>query len=248
MSCTPTSLWSRRPALLLRTGTTWAVRSAGSRLWGTRVVSPTHPLTEVTEVKPVRVSEPQSYSTWKPGTAAPATAVVDGVPLTLVSLYGLMEPRNAYESINGHLADLGPLLDSPEHLRRTMVGGDLNLTTQWAGQYAGYAPIDRAIPDQFRAWGLRDLVAESTTARLEGCTCDEGADCRHRQTWWRTGDDVPRQNDYLFAADRMPGRISLTIDDGAVRLGLSDHAALIAKIENDHSVAFGAPTTSLRGP
>jgi hypothetical protein len=199
---------------------------------GTRVVSPTCPLTEVTEVKAVRMSAPQPYSTWMPGTAATATAVVDGVPLTLISLYGLMQPRNAYESVNRHLADLGPLLDSPEHLRRTMVGGDLNLTTQWAGQNAGYAPIDRAILDQFRAWGLRDLVAESTSARLEGCSCAEGEDCRHRQTWWRIGDEIPRQNDYLFAADRMPGRITLTIDDRAVPLGLSDHAPLIAKIEN----------------
>jgi exonuclease III len=203
----------------------------GSRPWGTWVVSPTHPLTQITEVRPVRVSAAQPYSTSKPGTAATATAIVDGLPLTLVSLYGLMEPRNAYESVNRHLADLGPLLDSPEHLRSILLGGDLNLTTQWAGQYASYAAIDRAILDQFRAWGFRDLVAESTSSRLDGCTCADGEDCRHRQTWWRPGDDVPRQNDHLFAANRIPGRVSLTIDESAVRSGFSDHAPLIATID-----------------
>ena len=81
---------------------------------------------------------------------------------------GLMEPRNAYESVNRHLADLAPLLDAPAHFRQTIVGGDLNLTTQWTGEAASYAPIDRALLDQFRAWGLRDLVAESTDDRLEG--------------------------------------------------------------------------------
>ena len=203
----------------------------GSRAWGTRVVSPTHALTEVTEVRPVRVADARPYRTWKPGTAATATTVVDGRQLTLVSLYGLMEPRNAYEAVNRHLADLGPLLDSPEHLRRTIVGGDLNLTTQWSGEFAAYAPIDRALLDQFKAWGLRDLVAESATAPLPRCPCAAGEECRHRQTWWRRGDDVPRQNDYLFAATRMPGRVTLTVDEGAAQQGLSDHAPLVATIE-----------------
>jgi hypothetical protein len=67
-----------------------------------------------------------------------------------------------------HLADLGPLLDSPEHLRSTLIGGDLNLTTQWGGSVRQLRPpIDQSILDQFRAWGLRDLVAESATSRLD---------------------------------------------------------------------------------
>lgn len=197
---------------------------------GTRIVSPRHELQEVTKVRAVRVSEARPYFSWRPGTAATATVEIDGLALTLVSLYGLMEPRDSYAAVNRHLAGLAPLLGAPAHFRQVIVGGDLNLTSQWSGNVASYAAIDRALLDQFRAWGLRDLVAESATGRLEECPCDEGDACRHRQTWWQKRATSPRQNDYLFTSKRLRRTITLQIDEHGVREGLSDHAPLVATI------------------
>jgi hypothetical protein len=72
------------------------------------------------------------YRSRREGTSALATTVL-GMPLTLVSLYGLMEPRSAYSAMYQHLAGLVPLFDSPDHFKQTIVGGDLNLTSQWTG-------------------------------------------------------------------------------------------------------------------
>jgi hypothetical protein len=202
------------------------------RPWGAAVASPHHELRPVTEVRQVSVREAKPFKSSVPGAAATATLSVDGLDLTLTSLYGLMQPRDAYASMNRHLADLVPLLDSSDHFRQVIVGGDLNLTTQWSGAVAGYAGIDRAILDQFRAWGLRDLLAEEVSAGpLAGCPCAEGENCRHLQTWFPATPGWPHQNDYLFLSSRFRRPISVRLDTEVVDRGLSDHAALVLTID-----------------
>lgn len=204
------------------------------RSWGAAVVSPQQNLQAVTEVRQAKVRDPKPFNSSVPGAAATATVNMNGVSLTCTSLYGLMQPRDAYASMNRHLADLVPLLDSRDHFRQNVIGGDLNLTTQWSGDVAAYAAIDKAILDQFRAWGLRDLIAEDVaTERLDGCPCAEGADCRHVETWFPTRKGWPHQNDYLFLSSRFKRPVSVRVDAQPVRLGLSDHAALVLTIDPD---------------
>ena len=201
-----------------------------TRRWGTLVVSPVHDLQPVGQVQRVgRDARPWSFS--QPGRAAAATTEIDGRPLTLVSLYGAFDAEGwSYATVHRHQADLAPLLDSPEHLRQTIIAGDLNLTSQWSGKGAGYAPIDRSLLEHFKAWGLRDVVAESAAGPLEGCGCADDP-CRHVQTHWHRNSPRPWQDDYLFVSKRMQGQLTLRVDASAVtEHRLSDHAPLVLTI------------------
>jgi endonuclease/exonuclease/phosphatase family metal-dependent hydrolase len=202
-----------------------------TRRWGTLLVSPSHDLDPVTEVRRVG-RDPRPWSFSQPGTAAAATTVIDGRALTLVSLYGAFDAEGwSYATVHRHQADLAPLLDSPEHLRQTIIAGDLNLTSQWSGKDAGYAPIDRSLLEHFQSWGLRDLVAESVPGPLEGCGCSDGL-CRHVQTHWHRNSPRPWQDDYLFVSKGMSGQLALRVHEDAVTdHNLSDHAPLVLTIE-----------------
>lgn len=87
------------------------------RRWSATVVSPRHELFPVTEVRQAKVAEARPFQSSVPGAAATATVQIDGNELTVSSLYGVMQPRDAYASMNRHLADLAPLLDSPDHFK-----------------------------------------------------------------------------------------------------------------------------------
>ena len=202
-----------------------------ARRWGTLVVSPAHDLESLTEVRRVG-RDPRPWGFSQAGRAAAATGEIDGRALTLVSLYGAFDAEGwSYATVHRHQADLAPLLDSPEHLRQTIIAGALNLTSQWNGKDAGYAPIDRSLLEHFQAWGLRDMVAESAPGPLEGCGCTDDP-CRHVQTHWHRNSPRPWQDDYLFVSKRMPGQLTLRVDEAAVtRHHLSDHAPLVLSIE-----------------
>lgn len=94
------------------------------RRWGAGVVSPRHPLQAITQVKPLSSPRVQPLKSSVRGTAATASVSIRGVSLTLTSLYGLMERGQAYATMNRHLGDLVPLLDSPDHYKQVLVGGD----------------------------------------------------------------------------------------------------------------------------
>jgi endonuclease/exonuclease/phosphatase family metal-dependent hydrolase len=196
---------------------------------GTWIASNKHTLEPITEVREVRAPLAQPYTPHRPGISAAATVNINGVPLTLVSLYGLMNP-GAHATMHRHLADIVPLLNSPAHYKQLIVAGDLNLTSQWADANRLWAPIDRALLSQFTAWGLRDMTAESTDGPLDGCTCEDDT-CRHVQTWKRQTDNVPRQNDYMFVASRLQGTLTMRVDASVIDQGISDHAALVLTIE-----------------
>src|SRR4051812_19976777 len=75
------------------------------RPWGAAVVSPRHSLIEVTEVRQVKVAMAEPFRSSVPGAAATAMVSIEDMDLTVTSLYGLMQPRQAYASMNRHLAD-----------------------------------------------------------------------------------------------------------------------------------------------
>jgi hypothetical protein len=177
-------------------------RDGKSRPWSTAVVSEL-PMSEIEDARPrnylghERTRLP--FASSRPGSwTAAAVQVSDVVTVTCVALYGLLDDLSD-ASVHRSLSDLDPIFSDPRYKDRIVLGGDLNLTTQWEG-----APLARAnsVFDRIRALGLEDcLVARRHNVRLEGCDCPDP--CTHTRTKWEPGSadgGYPHQMDYLFAS------------------------------------------------
>lgn len=173
----------------------------GSRTWGSAVVGYGVPLTEVTHAQGRYAEQPVPLAGTVPGSVAVAAATMGGREYTFVSMYGVIDGGYADTTVNRHLSDLVPLLDSPQHEGGIALGGDLNITTQWSGKDARYREWEMATFARIRAFGLMDLCDISRPAgRLEGCDCPDGDDCRHTRTQYHPRSEKPWQNDYAFAS------------------------------------------------
>ncbi len=75
-----------------------------------------------------------------PGSVAVARARVDGRLLTFVSMYGVIENGYADTTVHRQLSDLSPLFDHPQLAHAVVLGGDLNITTQWTGRQGPGSP------------------------------------------------------------------------------------------------------------
>ncbi len=174
-----------------------------------------------------------------PGTYAIAQVVglkeVD--PFVAVSVYGRIIGGYAQTSILRALADLIPLLDSPQYRDRIVLGGDLNAFDQ--------PPADRTSQKRwavlwqlFESLGLVNLLQQTQPKRgvLPGCRCGR-TDCWHVETWRPVSKrHVPGVwcLDYLFATKQLADRLIDLEVVGAERpqvWNLSDHCPLVARFD-----------------
>jgi hypothetical protein len=154
-----------------------------SRPWGSAVVGFGTEITEVTHARGRYNTADQHLHQTKPGSIAIATIGSDAQRLTLVSMYGMIDDGYADTTVHRQLSDLVPLLDDPSHEGHMLIGGDLNITTQWVGHQARYREWTLATFDRIRAFGLVDCLDRHRAAGpLPGCGCLDGEACRHIRT------------------------------------------------------------------
>jgi hypothetical protein len=130
----------------------------GGRPWGSAVVGFGTEVTEVTHARGRYNTADQHLHQTRPGSVAIATIGSDARRLTLVSMYGMIDDGYADTTVHRQLSDLVPLLDDPSHEGHTLIGGDLNTTTQWVGHQARYRDWELATFDRIRAFGLVDCL------------------------------------------------------------------------------------------
>ena len=205
------------------------------RPWSTAVASP-HPMAEITDARVDRYyRKPLPFTASRPGTWTAATIGVDGVELTAIALYGLLDERSD-ASVHRSLSELSPIFDHERYGKRLLLGGDLNIL---AGRLVGPA-LDRhqVVLARIKAYGLVDLLEKALPKRdrppggLPNCPCGLGDGCTH--TWTKLDPrhpDVPYQDDYLFAsralADRSDDCYALPVTADSP----SDHAPIVATFE-----------------
>jgi hypothetical protein len=118
--------------------------------------------------------------------------------LTLISQYGLLDNQYAHTTVGRQLSDLTPLFESPLG-RHVVIGGDLNITTQWTNQSARRR--DRNLLDRYASLGLVDCLALNRPPRppLQDCPCAD-TPCLHVCTHRQANTSTPWQNDYIFVS------------------------------------------------
>ena len=188
---------------------------AGHRNWGSAVVA----LDPGVSIEPIRsVRTPWSkrrhlLDRAHPGSVAVARLEVPGIqPITLVSVYGVLDP-SALASMHQVVADLLPLFDSHDGAR-VILGGDLNVTT--SSKDAAYLARAEALLASVRALGLveaKTLVAEPPPSPA-GCPCGAEGGCGHLGTWGSS------ELDHLFVSPSLAGQVTaLTLDPSGRRGG-----------------------------
>jgi len=206
----------------------------GRRNWGSAVVGLTVEVRPVTQARGRESQEPADILTTLPGSVAIATAFVAKRPITLISLYGVIQNGYADTTVNHQLSDLTPLFDTPTTDRSIVLGGDLNITTQWTGSQLRFREREAATLARIRAFGLRDcLDLKRPEGPLDGCHCLDGDGCRHIRTQYHPRSERPWQNDYVFASEALvaDGRLkSATAHDDAATRELSDHLPLLVDL------------------
>lgn len=207
----------------------------GSRPWGSAVVGFTVEVSEITTVSGAASKEPEVLKHSRRGTVAAATAAIGSTNLTLISMYGLIENGYADPNVHRQLSDLAPLLDDPQLGHRLVMGGDLNITTQWTDSNARYRRWEQTTFARISAFGLHDcLDHHRSEGPLDGCECLDGPDCRHVRTQYHERSARPWQNDYAFVTDAVLGATgrAFVVDDETVR-ALSDHLPLLIDVDVD---------------
>jgi hypothetical protein len=204
----------------------------GTRPWGSAVVGLTVDVTDITQAKGLYNPELTDLLVTWPGAVAVATVPLAERTVTLVSMYGLIDNGYADTAVNRMLSDLVPLIDSPTLGHHLLLGGDLNITTQWTGDRAHYVSWEGATLRRIEAFGLVDcLDAYRPDGPLDGCDCTAGATCRHIRTQYHPRSTYPWQNDYVFATEPLRDAVKSAVvhDEPAVR-PMSDHLPLIVDL------------------
>lgn len=141
-----------------------------------------------------------------PGQFAVGKLSVPGSPteILLVSLYGVWHQpsgNGAEATLHRAISDLTPLLLSNA---RVILAGDLNLfrNTNNKGQ-----PRFNTVFERLTAYGLelRGPFRSKGDPAQVGCTCRQGDNCDHVETFriWRRN-AVPYQDDYVFSTESLP--------------------------------------------
>jgi hypothetical protein len=217
----------------------WREETAGRdgkrRPWSAAVLSPHHPITEITDARPTwRASTREvPFQCSRPGTwIATRVSPSPDTEVTAVALYGLLDEFSD-ASVHRSLSEISPLLDDRRYRKRVLIGGDLNTGTQWLPSDP-FLKRDANVLERFEALGLVDcLAAMRPPGRLPGCTCGFGDACTHTRTRYAARwPDVPYQTDYLWAsrdlADRLTSCEALATDEW---FALSDHAPIVAEFD-----------------
>lgn len=157
---------------------------------------------------------------------------------TAISLYGqweVMGNGQMYSCARLHrmISDLTGVLATSRR-KPVVVAGDLNLTTQVAYEKQTQAETDGAAAAfaRLRAWGLTDCISHTRDSRprLPNCSCSEGGNCSHVQTF-RLGNRAnsrPTQLDYAFISNTMTPKLKacqVVHDEAAWQL--SDHCPIV---------------------
>ena len=176
----------------------------GSRPWGSAVIGFATPVIPVTAAKGVAAAQETDLRSLH-GSVAVAQASIDGQPRTFISMYGMIDNGYADTTVNRLLSDLVPVLDSSAHRGRVVMGGDLNITTQWIDGQARYRGWEAATFARIAAFGLADCL--DLTREIDGpwpeCSCLDGEGCRHIHTQVHPNSPRPWYNDYVFASQEL---------------------------------------------
>lgn len=199
------------------------------RRWGSAVVSYGPALAELTTVRGQANRAEVELLKTHPGCVAIARVEPqEAQPITVVSVYGLIEDGYAVTTMNRILSDLTPLFDSRD-CKRIVLAGDLNISTQLEGRYGRWS---RNCLERLQAFGLVDCLKRfaGERRRLTDCPCDEGIACAHVQTHRHPQSRVPWNNDYIFCSEELAKDVvsCRVIDDDEV-WNLSDHAPVVAE-------------------
>jgi endonuclease/exonuclease/phosphatase family metal-dependent hydrolase len=212
-------------------------RDGKPRPWSTAVLSEWK-VDPITDARPINYrGQPRMllpFENSRPGSwTAAMVHIPDGQPVTCIALYGLLDDLSD-ASVHRSLSEVSPVFSDKRYNDRVILGGDLNLTTQWPNRDR---LLDRArgVLERIEAYGLIDcLKLKRPDGRLSGCTCTLDP-CTHTRTKWDSQRDdggYPHQMDYLFASRR------LVEADGLVRCealdperwnAYSDHAPIVAE-------------------
>lgn len=205
-------------------------RDRKRRDWGTAVVS-RHPLTDIRDAQAMSYDGRRPnvrFENSRPGSWTAGVVEIPRVgPIQCVSIYGLMDELGD-ASVHRSLSDMSALFSDERYRDRLVLGGDLNITTQYPKGRRLDACV--AVLARIRAYGLSDLLAEKWEPSDEECRCTFGVDCRHTRTRIDPMDPArPLQVDYLFASDDLitaPYECkTLDRDEWA---DCSDHAPIVA--------------------
>ena len=205
-------------------------RDRKPRAWSTAIVS-RHPLVEIRDARAMSYDGRRPnvrFENSRPGSWTAGVIDMPGaVRITCLSIYGLMDELSD-SSVHRALSDMSALFSDPRYKRHLVMGGDLNITTQ----YPRGRRLDAcmAVLARIRAYGLTDLLADKWEALEEECGCTFGDDCRHTRTRIDPDDPGrPLQVDYVFASEDMTFKpyvcSTLPREDWAE---CSDHAPILA--------------------
>ncbi len=205
------------------------------RPWSTAVASP-HPLRPIADARVARPFKDRPrlpFEPLRPGTWTAASVEIDGLNVTAISLYGLIDERSD-ASVHRSLSELSPIFDHEEYGKHLLLGGDLNV---FSNPRPGSWGRDRhlLVLKRIGAYGLVDCLEQALRSRgsarggLVGCPCGLGDECFH--TWTKLDPQRPTvayQDDYLFASRRLAERLEscegLPFDERST----SDHAPIVA--------------------
>jgi endonuclease/exonuclease/phosphatase family metal-dependent hydrolase len=208
------------------------------RGWGSAVVSWGPSLTAIDETRFPFDPRPIPLLRTFPGSVAIARIdPKEGWPLVVVSAYGVIDQGYADTTVHRILSDLTPLIDR-QRAKRIILGGDLNITTQWSAKHRSFLRgfvseclrRDRNLFDRFETLGLRNVVKGKMA--LEGCGCEDGSRCEHVRTQWHEKSDFPWQNDYVFVTEDLLPHVSMVrVHDEGPRWELSSHCPIVVELE-----------------
>jgi hypothetical protein len=197
------------------------------RRWSAGVVSSSG-LDHITDARLDRYyGELLPFEPSRPGTWTAARIDVDGLQVTAVSLYGLLDERSD-ASVHRSLSEMSPIFDHQEYSKHLLLGGDLNIL---AGRPVR-EQLDRhqVVLARLGAYGLVDcLERKRLPGPLPGCQCELGEACTH--TWTKLDPQrptVPYQDDYLFASRTLDGRLETCKALDPTLFRHSDHAPIVA--------------------
>jgi endonuclease/exonuclease/phosphatase (EEP) superfamily protein YafD len=176
-----------------------------TRPWGSYVVAP--------EASEVDLSTPYA------GALTAATATLRGTPVTLVSVYGLLEPvgstKYSITTLHRMFSDLTGVLNGHRDVPgRFVLGGDFNASPQFDERYDGEA--HRILFDRIADFGLTDCVDAVHGGPVRTYRHNRGS-----RAW---------QLDHLFASESLRVVDCEVIETDRVR-ELSDHNPVVVRVE-----------------
>jgi endonuclease/exonuclease/phosphatase family metal-dependent hydrolase len=209
---------------------------AVKRTWSTAVATK-HPVKEIKDARTDRYyGELLPFQPSRLGTWSAALVDVNGLKVTAISLYGLMDERSD-ASVHRSLSELSPVFDHTTYGKHLLLGGDLNILANPRSR----DPVRErhsAVLARIRAYGLVDCLEQALRAQapprggLENCPCGLGAGCMH--TWTKRDPQhptVPYQDDYLFASRALANQLFSCVALPLTKDSPSDHAPIVATFE-----------------